>query len=77
MNKPLSISLICRRFGLNEMEYDTISRLYKSITGDKYTLSSHTLNSVTSVVNFSNGLVAENTFSLFHDILNYVIEYPL
>ena len=42
----------------NEIEYDTISRLYKSITGDKYTLSSHTLNSVTSVVSFSKGFDA-------------------
>ena len=61
LNNPSSISLICHRFGLNEIEYETISRLYKSITGDKYTLSLHTLNSVTSVVSFSNGLAAVNS----------------
>ena len=49
------------QFGLNEIEYDTISRLYKSITGDKYTLSLHTLNSVTSVASFSKGFVAVNS----------------
>ena len=35
------------------MEYEIISRLNKSMIGDKYTFSPQTLNSVTSVVNFS------------------------
>ena len=41
---------ICTRFGASSV-------LYKSSIGDKYTLSSHTANSVTSVTNFSNGLL--------------------
>ena len=62
--KPCSISRICSRLGLKDIEYDIISLLYKSITGERYTLSSQTLNCVTSVVSFSNGLLASK--SLFN-----------
>ena len=41
--------------GRSASSYETISRLYRSIIGDKYSFRLLTLNSVTSVTHFSFG----------------------